>query len=369
MDKENDLLNFAWDDNEAADFFNDTAEKDSKKETTDVEDTIPEKKEKKKEEVENKVDEKKEDETEKVSDEEFFEDTDTVNSSKSPDNSNSNNYTDTIRKMKDRNILSMDIDPDEEIDEDDFLALQEKEIVTRVNSEIENFANNLTDEGKLFIKYVKEGGNPKEFFDVLKDTTNIPLYLEDNDTENKKVIRYYLKNIKEIDNEDIDDTISQWEEKGVLDNYAKKYSTHLEKLKTKQETSKLNQLEEEKKRNQKNKEEFENKIISFLDETDTIGNIELQDKEKDILKAYLFKPQKKKGSNTYVSQFSVDLQNVFNNPENLIVLAKIMHSGFKLDDIAKNIETKITKETKKKINKHSTSTKTDNKSLADFFNI
>jgi len=390
MDTNSDLLNFKWDDSD--DFFvteeesnNDIPEskelKDNNEEDNSSETEKKESKNNKNEnnkkdntdddEKENSKEEKEEGEEEDTDVfKEFIKKDKNKNEKNSDDKENSNEITSYASNLKEKGILTTDFNPEDIEDEDDLLALQQKEIQNRVEKSISDFVENFEEEGKLFIKYVKEGGKPKEFFKVLQETTRIPTYEEDNDSNNAEVIRYYLKNIKDIDDpEDIEDTISTLKEKGTLEKYANKYSNVLEKIKKEKEEQQLELIKKQNEEVKKNKKKFEKDISEVIDKTDDIYGIGvlLSKKEKKDLKEYIFKPHSRINNNEYISKFTQDLKDIFSKPDKLIKLAKLIYEDFDFTNISEKLESNVTKKVKTKINKY-TKPNDGFKQLADYFN-
>lgn len=370
MSKENktvDLLDFKWDDPIPQEFkdtveFEEIEERDEK-----IEQKEKEKEENKKEDKETKnavsdddLDNPDEDGVEiEEGDDDFFEEEEIEDNTEEQ----SSNVKELAEKMKSAGILSVEFEPDEIEDEEDLIALQQKEINKRIDEELSNFAQQLGNEGQAFIKFVKEGGNPQDFFNVLQNTVTIPTYRENDENNNERVIKYYLENIKEIDDpDDIEETIEMLKEKGKLEAQALKYSKKLEEIKQEQ----LKRIEQENLQRAKQQEElrkqFEENITNKLEELDEYNGIEITDKK--ALKDYIFKPVKRNGKN-YVSKFTEDLQGIFNEPEKLIAIAQLLKNDLDLSFIEKKLETKVTKKTKEKINKYSVPKGT--KDLTDYF--
>lgn len=360
IEKENmELTDFVWD--EDIEFFKDD----------DTSNTIDKTEEIVKLETDKPVTEaetvKENDDKEIEKEPDFDFETITPNSEQATEKTNDNRYKTVVSTLKDKGFFSTDIDIEDIQDEDDFILLQENEINARVEKGISSFADTLNEEGKLFIKYVKNGGKPIDFFNVLKETNEIPIYNDEDDLINNiKVVKYYLKHVKDLEDDDIDDTINLLKENNTINKYASKYSTQLEGLKEKREKLELERLDAINNQAKENKKQFETTISSFIDTNDTVSKLRLDKKEKELIKDYIFKPNKKRENNTYVSKFTEDLQEIFKDPEKLVTLAKLMRTNFNLDVLTKELETKIVNETKEKINKY-TKPKETKTSLADFF--
>ena len=82
----------------------------------------------------------------------------------------------------------------------------------------------------------------------------------------------------------------------------------------------------------------------------------------------------KAGKNNYLTQMQNDLQKAFQDPEKILVIAKLLRNDFDISDVIRNTETKITKKTKDKIERKPTikSSKSSSgrkkKALHEYFN-
>jgi len=387
VEQPQDLLNFQWETDEVSEFFSNNDidnpetikefEKESgtneKFDEKELEDKIEKKSNKKtktsniknkeeNEDVENI--ENEEEEKEKIPDSEFFED---LEDKQVEDNKNLNIYQKLFQELKEKEMLSFELEENVEIkDLEDFITLQEKEVATRLENKMEQFANSLPEDGKLYLKYLKEGGDSNKFFDILKKVNTIPSYNEKDDFSKKNVVSYYLKHYKDLDEEDINDTINTMEEKGILDKYALKYDTFLKEKKKKERDVEISKQEQEKQLVEQKKKEFQSDLTNFLNNTKEIKGLKITPKEKTDLIDYIFTPVKRTDNGTYVTNFNLDLQKVFKEKEKIVLLAKLLKSDLSLDDIKKNLENKIIKKTKTKLNE-AIVPRTSETNLADFF--
>lgn len=337
----NQLLDFKWDDDTT--FFN------IENESNDINEK----------EVDNNNDKEKEEK--EVADEkddiEFFDENEDENITGS--------LTFDIDKLKKEGIINIDFNPDDIKDEKDVLSLINLEINKRLEEQIDQLIDTIGQEGRAFLNYVKSGGNPKDFIESLKNMTFYPEYKPDDDFNNEKVIEYYYKHIKDVkDDDDIRDTIEIMKEKGTLEKYAKQYSEVLKKKKEeelKEQEKKQKELQENIK---KARLEFHNNIVNKLKTNETIKGIRINKKDIEEIPDYLFSPTIKTNDG-YITQFNKDMQDIISDPEKVILLAKFMKSGFKLDELVKQIKTEVLKDTRNKINNPG---KYNNpKNLADFF--
>ena len=70
----------------------------------------------------------------------------------------------------------------------------------------------------------------------------------------------------------------------------------------------------------------------------------------------------KVGKDTYMTQMQTDLQNVFQDPEKILIIVKLLRNDFDVSDVIRDTETKVTRKTKDKIERKSTKMKSSNSS-------
>jgi len=276
-------------------------------------------------------------------------------------------YNELVKSLTEKGVIPEELVKDETVeDESDFLALFEKTVNTRFQEEVKGFVDNLPDEGKRFIEYLRQGGDANTFFNTYKEVTAIPTLTEDKSNA-EQIVEFYLKKVKGIDDpEDIKDTIEVFKEKGKLDGYAEKYNELLTQMKQKEEEELLKSAELRKKQEEEARRQFANNIEETIDSNKKFGIIELSEKEKAELKEYILKPAGKK-DNGYIPQFTKDLQEVFKNPEQLIVLAKLLREGLDLTFLEKKLNTEVVNKTKQAINKNEEPKLPAGSVLADLF--
>ena len=99
-----------------------------------------------------------------------------------------------------------------------------------------------------------------------------------------------------------------------------------------------------------------------LEDTDTIGQFTFSKKDKKNLHSYMTRANVKVGKDTYMTQMQTDLQNVFQDPEKILIIAKLLRNDFDVSDVIRDTETKVTRKTKDKIERKSTKMKSSNSS-------
>jgi len=351
----------------------DDPEKD-KKDKKDVKDKkVPKKSEKSKEDLEDKDKDKDKKEKEEK-DITFFGEPEDPNAPSDDDTDDEKFFNVLAKGMKDKGVLSsVEIPKDTDLTEDDFVKLYEDEIDNRISETFEGFFEELDNDAKAFLRHKRDGGSTQSFFNVLKDSSNMPKGDLDDISFQKLVAKHYLKTVEELDPEDVDDKIEWLEETGKLEKYSEKYDKKLKAIDAKQKKTLEAQRKADLKAQEDSAKAFIKDIKTTLKETDNVMNFSITKSDKKELVNYITKPEVKVGKNRYVTGLQDGLKKIMKDNKKLILLAKLIKSDFDTSSIETKAETKKTIEMKQKLsrakqnNKPSTSKKGTRRNLSDFF--
>lgn len=356
---ENGLMNFSWDNSE--DFFGITPEV---KETQ-----VQEKPKSSIKEVEDEDDEPVNLDTKKVTEpeketEDFFDEDEVSTQS-------ATSYSSVYKLLKEKGVISVDVENETEFDEETFAQVIEQEIEAGLDETIKAFMDDLDDDAKAFLKFKKEGGDTKQFFKFYNEVSQIPTPVIGDSKSEEKFLKYYYKAYEDLDDEDIEDKIEFLKETGKLSKYAQKYHENVEEEieQNREEAIKKQQYYQQQQEEQR--KQYVKELKHLIDDSDNIKDWTITQKDKKILHSYMTRASVKVSENQYLTQFQNDLQQVFKDREKTILLAKIISNDFDLTDIKEKAKTEIIRETKSKL----TNTKVSpignkgsrNKGLADYF--
>lgn len=356
---ENGLMNFSWDNSE--DFFGITPEV---KETQ-----VQEKPKSSIKEVEDEDDEPVNLDTKKVTEpeketEDFFDEDEVSTQS-------ATSYSSVYKLLKEKGVISVDVENETEFDEETFAQVIEQEIEAGLDETIKAFMDDLDDDAKAFLKFKKEGGDTKQFFKFYSEVSQIPTPVIGDSKSEEKFLKYYYKAYEDLDDEDIEDKIEFLKETGKLSKYAQKYHENVEEEieQNREEAIKKQQYYQQQQEEQR--KQYVKELKHLIDDSDNIKDWTITQKDKKVLHSYMTRASVKVSENQYLTQFQNDLQQVFKDREKTILLAKIISNDFDLTDIKEKAKTEIIRETKSKL----TNTKVSpignkgsrNKGLADYF--
>lgn len=284
----------------------------------------------------------------------------------------SSQWSSIYKELKSKGVITVDVDNEEEIDADKFIEIQEEEIEARLDETIQAFMEELDDDGKTFLKFKREGGDTKKFFEIYSKLSEIPVPSYNDEASQEKFLEYYYSNYEDLENDDIQDKIDWLKETGKLSKYAEKF---YDQLQEDEEKMKAEVLERQKKmtfQQEEQRKQLVKDLKNIIDNTTTIKDWNITPKDKKDLHGYMTRPSVKVGNNQFLTQFQNDLQGIFKDKEKMILLAKIISSDFDATDLKEKAKTEVIRETRQKINNQkmnpSISTKgSRNKGLADYF--
>lgn len=216
-----------------------------------------------------------------------------------------------------------------------------EEVKEELNSLVINETLNAT-LGDL-VDYIKNGGDPKEFFDTTINEDYSDIELDDED--NQELLIREKASYDGLDDEDIDELVEEYKVNGTLAKHAKiAHKTLLKIQQSKFEELKQNQeiaRVEREKESLKIQEEFKNKIFSL----NQVSSFNLSQRDKEKFYEYLTKPVKKTSSGETLTQFELD-----NTEDKRLQMAFISFKGG-LEAVEKKATTKTSQELKMALSK------------------
>ena len=368
---EGNLQDFNWDEQE--DFFGVSSPKSQEEVIEEVKKDVTETIKGKEEATPKEEKPKKEEKKEEEEPGDFFELKEKTSTKGKETSEETESYTDLFRSYKEGGLFkNVDIAEDEEIDEDTFFELQNQEYEAEVSKRLESWATEELDEdARAFIKFKREGGKTEDFFDTyaenLEEIGSGDITDEDYQDE---VIRYQLKS-EGWDKDEIEDRISYLTDQGKKEAVAEKYNEKIKKEIEDRKKELLKQAEENKKLQKEQEETYKKSMKEALQKTTEINGIRISVQDKDKLFPFLTKRDVKAG-NTTITGFQKKLSDVFQSPEKMILLAKILENDFDFKDFEKQVVTKKTREVKENLEQRKTlrpssGSSFGGKSLADLF--
>ena len=197
-----------------------------------------------------------------------------------------------------------------ELDEDEEIPQTPEELVDYFQEVIEenSVPQYASEEVEALDKFVKNGGNLKDYFQIDGELDLEDFEIEDNEVNQKLVIKEFLKE-KGFSSKQIDKKLTKYEDAGLLEDEA---TDALEALRDIREQKKQQLLEEqEKSANElkKRQQEYFNSVVTEIKGMDNIRGIKIPQKDKQALLEYIFKPTAD-GKTQYQKDYSKSVKNL-----------------------------------------------------------
>ena len=197
-----------------------------------------------------------------------------------------------------------------ELDEDEEIPQTPEELVEYFQEVIEenSVPQYASEEVEALDKFVKNGGNLKDYFQIDGELDLEDFEIEDNEVNQKLVIKEFLKE-KGFSSKQIDKKLTKYEDAGLLEDEA---TDALEALRDIREQKKQQLLEEqEKSANElkKRQQEYFNSVVTEIKGMDNIRGIKIPQKDKQALLEYIKKPTAD-GKTQYQKDYSKSVKNL-----------------------------------------------------------
>lgn len=197
-----------------------------------------------------------------------------------------------------------------ELDEDEEIPQTPEELVEYFQEVIEESSvpQYASEEVEALDKFVKNGGNLKDYFQIDGELDLEDFEIEDNEVNQKLVIKEFLKE-KGFSSKQIDKKLTKYEDAGLLEDEA---TDALEALRDIREQKKQQLLEEQEKSAselKKRQQEYFNSVVTEIKGMDNIRGIKIPQKDKQALLEYIFKPTAD-GKTQYQKDYSKSVKNL-----------------------------------------------------------
>jgi ribosomal protein S20 len=285
-------------------------------------------------------------------------------------------YTNLALDLKDRGTFrEVEIDENVELTEDEFFDLQEKEFEVRMDEAFAQFAEDMDDDGKDFIKAKKKGMHTRDFLmKYLAPTFDLPDFDSNNKNHVSKVINHYLTSIEGLEGEELEDRREWLKNGGKETTYAQNFYNKIQKIDTARKQNIMAALDNRAKEQEDAVQEFNVALAEVLDKTDTVGVFKINKGARKEIYEAITKPTIKAKKGSYVPKLVARVSKILSGQtekdlKDLIALTMILESDFKLPSLKEDVETQVTREAKARIGKKQPKSSTDRgrRELADFF--
>lgn len=197
-----------------------------------------------------------------------------------------------------------------ELDEDEEIPQTPEELVEYFQEVIEenSVPQYASEEVEALDKFVKNGGNLKDYFQIDGELDLEDFEIEDNEVNQKLVIKEFLKE-KRFSSKQIDKKLTKYEDAGLLEDEATDALEALRDIREQKKQQLLEQQEKSANELKKRQQEYFNSVVTEIKGMDNIRGIKIPQKDKQALLEYIFKPTAD-GKTQYQKDYSKSVKNL-----------------------------------------------------------
>jgi len=261
-------------------------------------------------------------------------------------------FTTLAKTLTEKGIFqNVEIKDGDIIDGEKLIELQDQEIEARLEETFESFFQEMDEDGIAFLKYKKAGGDTRTFLNAYSQSLELPTSDLSTEEGQEKMLRYYYKNIEKLDAEDVDDRIEWAKEGKKMEKLSLKYSKIVTEMEQQRRDQVLLETQEAERAAADSRKEFETSLVKTLQAAEEIEGVPVTKEDKASLGTYLSKPVVKIGKNKYITGMQADIQKIWQDKDRskLLLLAKFVKAGLKLEGVEKKAVTKKVAEVKKAV--------------------
>lgn len=240
----------------------------------------------------------------------------------------------------------VDFEDSEDIEDKPELIFES--VKNTIQKGITSYKDSIPESGKKFLNYLEQGGDPDKYIKSLDkpfDVNNINL---ESESDQKKVVGEYLRS-QEYSEEEITETLQDYEDSMLLEKQAKVASLKLNKIFEKRQEQILQDQSIIAEQQKEEYSKYINTVSSTIETSTNIAGLEISNREKEDFKRYLLATD-----NQGMTQYQKELQD---NPiQTQLELAYLKYKKYdfanakkagatetasKLKNIFKNTETTV----------------------------
>lgn len=197
-----------------------------------------------------------------------------------------------------------------ELDEDEEIPQTPEELVEYFQEVIEenSVPQYASEEVEALDKFVKNGGNLRDYFQIDGELDLEDFEIEDNEVNQKLILKEFLKE-KGFNNKQIDKKLTKYEDAGLLEDEATDALEALRDIREQKKQQLLEEQEKSAKELKKRQQDYFNSVVTEIKGMDNIRGIKIPQKDKQALLEYIFKPTAD-GKTQYQKDYSKSVKNL-----------------------------------------------------------
>lgn len=282
-------------------------------------------------------------------------------------------WNDVYSDFKDKGLFNhVELEEGEVLDSERLAELQEQEYEAEMSHRLQSWAGQIDEDAQAFIKFKTQGGSTEDFFRTYQSSYELPTGEITDEGYQDSIIRHQLRK-EGWDADEIEDRLDYLTTSKKKENVAKRYDTKLKKSIEVEKAELVRRNEDAKKAAKADEESFKNTIKDTLVKTQEVKGFKITSKDQTNIYNLLTRKQYKTNNGKSITGFQKKIGEAFQDPEKMILLAKLVDSDFDMSSFAKRATTQTSRKIKSRLEQHRNSRPTNSGSslgggnLADIF--
>lgn len=236
-----------------------------------------------------------------------------------------------------------------EVDEETLLDLVQQETETYVQEALtatfDSWKSKLPSNVMGLVQHTFNGGDADEYMKTWNET---PLQLFDINSESgqESFLRFYYKSAEGLEGEELDDKMDYHIDRGNVETAAKRFYQKMANERDKKLEALAKQQIEAKQQAERQSMERKQKLAQGMTKVKDFAGYSFPEGEKKVLVRYATQPVLVEGK-PFSSGLAADLYEALSDPSKVLLLSKLVKSGFDTSFIEKKGQTKAVKAVKK----------------------
>jgi|TARA_R100000093_G_C1935989_1_gene70370 hypothetical protein len=259
----------------------------------------------------------------------------------------------------------IDLDEDFTPSEGGLVEAFEKTVEARVQEEIDSFQGTLPHEGKELLNHLMNGGSVSNFQAVYSAPDLGTLDVTGEKASNQKYVLQEYMRLRGDSEEEIRETLEDYEDLGKLEKQATRAKTRLEQYYAQQKSQLAEKTKQEATERETKRQEVITDISDTISNSTEVKGFPLTRKNKKDLLTYMTQTTTKvdgpDGKPMFVTQFQADEMKSSQNIDDFILRAYLRMTDYSLDPVKKKATSDYSSKLKKSLQNKSQSTGTQAK--------
>jgi hypothetical protein len=255
-----------------------------------------------------------------------------------------NEFSVFAKMLSEKGIIDIN-EEDFESSEQGLVDAVDGTIEQRIKEEIDLFQKGLPTEGKELLRHIMDGGQVSDFVNAYDTPEISSLDISGENFQNQRIVLKEFLRLRGDNKEDVEETLSDYEDLGKLEKQARKAKARLENYYEDQKRDLAEKTRRDSQARDTQRKEVLTQITDTITDSDIIKGFPLSRKRKKELLSYMTNANVRietPNGPSYVSQFQADEMKSSQNIDDFILKAYLRMTDYDLEGVKKKSKTDYT---------------------------